>query len=130
MQTYFWVGLGSALGGMARYWCSGAAALLVGEAFPWGTLIVNVLGSFVIGFVAALTGPDGQIVLDARAQRFIVIGLCGGYTTFSAFSIQTLDLMNDGRWASAGANVAASVLLCLLAVWMGHAAAGHISALK
>lgn len=129
MQTYLWIGLGSALGGMARHWCSGAAAILMGETFPWGTLIVNALGSFIIGFVAALTGPDGAPVVGETARQFVMIGLCGGYTTFSAFSIQTLHLMNDGRWLAAGANVGASVALCLLAVWLGHVAAGQINAL-
>ncbi len=130
MQTYFWIGLGSALGGMARYWCSGMAAALIGETFPWGTLIVNVLGSLVIGFFFTVTGPDGRFLVGTLERQFVMIGLCGGYTTFSSFSIQTLTLMHDGEWLLAGLNIGASVILCLLAVWLGHVAAVQVNALK
>ena len=130
MEAYFWIAIGSALGGMARYWCSGAAAVVFGETCPWGTLIVNVLGSVVIGFIATLTGPDGRLFVSSTARQFMMIGLCGGYTTFSSFSLQTLNLMNDGQWAYATLNIGASVILCLLAVWLGHAAAVQINALK
>lgn len=129
-QAYFWIGLGSALGGMGRYWCSGVAASLIGETFPWGTLIVNVLGSLVIGFFATMTGPDGRLFAGTPMRQFVMIGLCGGYTTFSSFSLQTLNLVNDGEWLYAGLNVAASVVACLLAVWLGHTAAVHVNALK
>lgn len=130
MQNYFWIGLGSALGGMARYWCSGMAAVLIGETFPWGTLIVNVLGSLIIGFFATITGPDGRLFVGTPMRQFVMIGLCGGYTTFSSFSLQTLNLVNEGEWLYAGLNVGASVILCLLAVWIGHIAAVHFNALK
>lgn len=130
MQTYFLIAIGGALGSVARYWCSGAAAAVFGETFPWGTLIVNVLGSLVIGFFATITGPDGRIFAGTEVRQFVMIGLCGGYTTFSSFSIQTLNLMNDGEWLSAGLNIGASVILCLLAVWLGHVAAVHLNALK
>ena len=130
MQIYIWIALGSAIGGMARYWCSGASALLLGETFPWGTLIVNVVGSLIIGFVATLTGPDGRIFVSTTARQFMMVGLCGGYTTFSSFSLQTLNLMNDGQWLYATLNIGASVILCLVAVWLGHVAAVHVNALK
>ena len=120
MESYIWIAIGSALGGMARYWCSGIAARLIGETFPWGTLIVNVVGSFIIGFFATLTGPDGRVFVGTTARQFVMIGLCGGYTTFSSFSIQTLELVHDGEWLQASANIVASVVLCLLAVWLGH----------
>lgn len=81
MQSYLWIAIGSALGGTARYWCSGIAARLIGETFPWGTLIVNVVGSFIIGFFATLTGPDGRVFVSSTARQFVMIGLCGGYTT-------------------------------------------------
>src|SRR5438128_2642061 len=106
LNLYIWIAIGSALGGIARYWCSGVAAELVGETFPWGTLIVNVVGSFVIGFFASLTGPDGKYFVGTTARQFVMVGFCGGYTTFSSFSIQTLNLMNDGEWLRAGANMA------------------------
>ncbi|KAB2917819.1 MAG: fluoride efflux transporter CrcB [Hyphomicrobiaceae bacterium] len=130
MQTYFWIAVGSALGGVVRYWCSGVAARLIGETFPWGTLIVNVLGSFVIGFFATITGPDGRWFVGTTARQFVMVGFCGGYTTFSSFSLQTLNLMNDGEWLYVGLNIGASVILCLLAVWIGHLAAANINALK
>jgi len=130
VQIYLWIGLGSALGGMARYWCTGMAAALIGETFPWGTLIVNVVGSLIIGFFATITGPDGRMFVGSEVRQFVMIGLLGGYTTFSSFSIQTLNLMNEGEWFNAGLNVGASVLLCLLAVWLGHIAAVHMNALR
>jgi len=130
MQNYIWIAIGSALGGVARYWCSGVSALVFGETFPWGTLIVNILGSLVIGFVATISGPDGRLFLSTPVRQFIMVGICGGYTTFSSFSLQTLNLMEDGQWTYAAMNVGASVLLCLLAVWLGHVAALHINALK
>ena len=130
MQTYFLIAIGGALGSVARYWCSGVAAALLGETFPWGTLIVNVVGSLIIGFFATITGPDGRIFAGTEVRQFVMIGLCGGYTTFSSFSIQTLNLINDGEWLSAALNIGGSVFLCLLAVWLGHIAAVHLNALK
>jgi CrcB protein len=130
MGVYVWIAIGSALGGVARYWCSGVVARLIGETFPWGTLLVNVLGSFAIGFVAALTAPDGRMFVGSTARLAMTAGFLGGYTTFSSFSIQTLSLINDGEFLYAGANIALSVALCLLAVWAGSALAGSINALR
>ena len=130
MAAYFWIAIGSALGGMARYWCSGVAARLIGETFPWGTLIVNVIGSFVIGFFATLTGPDGRLLVPPLARQFVMIGICGGYTTFSSFSLQTLNLANDGEYLYAGVNIVLSVVLCLLAVWLGSILAAGFNTLK
>jgi len=130
MQTYLWIALGSALGGVARYWCSGVALRLIGETFPWGTLFVNISGSMLIGFVAALAGPDGRWFIPADVRQFIMLGLCGGFTTFSSFSLQTLNLMRDGEWLPAIFNVLGSVLLCLLGVWLGHLLAASMNALE
>lgn len=130
MQNYLWIAVGSALGGIARYWCSGFAARLIGETFPWGTLIVNVVGSFVIGLFATLAGPDGRVFMGTTARQFVMVGLCGGYTTFSSFSLQTLNLMHSGEWPQASLNVAASVILCLLGVWIGHITAANLNALR
>ena len=130
MIAYFWVALGSALGGVARYWCSGFVATRFGESFPWGTILVNVLGSFVIGFFGTLTSPDGRLLVGSEARIFVMMGLCGGYTTFSSFSLQTLNLMREGEWLWAGANVLFSVLLCLIAVWAGHIAAATLNQVK
>jgi len=117
---YLWIALGSALGGVGRYWLSGVIARRFGEAFPVGTLVVNATGSFVIGFIASLTRPEGRLLLSASGRQFLMVGICGGYTTFSSFSLQTLNLAREGEWFYAGANVVASLLLCLLAVWLGH----------
>lgn len=129
-SNYLWIGIGSALGGMARYWCTVAAARLLGETFPWGTLAVNVAGSWLIGFFATLTGPDGRIFVGSTARQFVMIGLCGGFTTFSSFSLQTLNLLHDGEWIEAGGNIAGSVVLCLVAVWIGHLMAVSLNAMK
>jgi len=127
VESYVWIALGSALGGAGRYWCAGVVARRLGEAFPWGTLVVNVSGSLVIGFVDALVAPGGPTVVNAPARQFVMAGLCGGYTTFSAFSLQTLDLAREGEWLRAGGNVAASVAACLAAVWLGRVAAIALS---
>jgi fluoride exporter len=129
-MTYFWIAVGSALGGVLRHWCSVVAAQLIGETFPWGTLIVNVAGSFVIGFFFTYTGPDGRLLIDPTTRQFVMVGICGGYTTFSSFSLQTLNLMRDGQIAHAGANILLSVLLCMLAVWLGHVAAEQLSEVR
>ena len=129
-MTWLWVMLGSALGGVARYWLSGLAAHHIGETFPVGTLIVNVTGSFIIGFFASLTGPDGRVFVGTDARQFVMTGVCGGYTTFSSFSLQTLNLARDGEMALAGANAVLSFALCLVAVWLGHIAASALNQLK
>ena len=129
-MVYFWIAAGSALGGIARFWCSGVIARAFGETFPWGTLIVNVSGSLLIGIIAALTGPDGRIFLGSTTRLALMAGFCGGYTTFSSFSLQTLSLVQDGEWWLAGANIALSVVACLVAVWAGYAFATSINAMK
>lgn len=120
MLTYFGIAVGSALGGVGRYWCSGLIARHVGETFPWGTLLVNVLGSMLIGLFATVTGPDGRWLLGSTARQFFMIGVFGGFTTFSSFSLQTLALIQSGEWPRAFANIVGSVLLCLIGVWLGH----------
>ena len=130
MLSYMWVAIGGALGTTARYWLSGVVARSVGETFPWGTLVINVTGSFVIGFFGALTGPDGRLFVGSTARQFVMIGMCGGYTTFSSFSLQTLNLMNEGEWFRAAANIGLSVLLCMIAVWVGVVLANLVNAMR
>jgi fluoride exporter len=130
MEAYIWVAVGGAIGTIGRYWLSGVVASLAGETFPWGTLVINVSGSFVIGFFAALTGPDGRVFVGSNARQFVMIGLCGGFTTFSSFSLQTLNLMNDGEWFRAGGNIVLSVVLCLVAVWAGYVLASALNVMK
>jgi CrcB protein len=122
--------LGSGLGGLARWWLSGVVAGRVGETFPWGTLVVNVTGSFVIGLFAGLTGPEGRYLAPPVFRQFFMMGICGGYTTFSSFSLQTLNLAEQGEWLRAGANVVWSVVLCLAGVWLGHLVAMSLSSTK
>lgn len=124
----FWVAAGAALGGVARYGLSGLIARGFGETFPWGTLIVNVVGSFLIGVIAVVTGPDGRLLVGTAARQFMMVGVLGGFTTFSSFSLQTLTLIQDGEWLYAAGNVLSSVLFCLAAVWLGAVAGNAINA--
>lgn len=127
MTTALWIALGSAVGGVLRYWCSGLVARAFGETFPWGTLLVNVSGSLLIGLFATLSAPDGRLLIGSAARQFVMLGLLGGFTTFSSFSLQTLALAQNGEWLRAGANVTGSVVLCLIGVWLGHALAVAIN---
>ena len=126
-MTYLWVALGGALGSVARYACSTAATRWLGAGFPYGTLFVNVAGSFAIGLLAALVSADGQRLLGADARAFVIVGVLGGFTTFSSFSLETLELARGGALGAAGANVALSVVLCLSGAWLGFAAAGLLN---
>ena len=121
MLAYLWIAMGGALGSVARYWFSGVVGRQFGETFPWGTLLVNVSGSFAIGLLAALAEPGGRRFIGPTGRQFLMYGICGGYTTFSSFSLQTLELAREGDWFKAGANAAGSVLLCMVAVWLGYA---------
>lgn len=122
MQTYLLIGLGGALGSVARHWCNSISIPLMGAAFPWGTLIVNVLGSFIIGFAAATMHQGGRFPASGDARAFLMVGVCGGYTTFSAFSLQTFTLIQGGHWLPAAGNVGLSVAVCLIGVWLGYIA--------
>ena len=119
-MNYLWIALGGALGSVARFWMSGVIAERFDSKFPWGTIFVNITGSFLIGIFSAMSERGGQLADAATLRQFLVVGICGGYTTFSAFSVQTLDLMRVGNWLAATGNVLASVLVCLVAVWLGH----------
>ncbi len=128
LVEYVWVALGGALGSVARYAFSGVVARQFGETFPWGTILVNITGSFIIGLFATFTGPDGRwLVPQWFRQQFFMLGVCGGYTTFSSFSLQTLNLVQDGEWLYAAGNILLSVFCCLVAVWFGHLAAVAIN---
>jgi CrcB protein len=120
MQIYLWIALGSALGGAGRYWCSGVIARHIGETFPWGTLTVNVVGSLLIGLLATVSDPDGRLLMSTTLRQFFMIGVFGGFTTFSSFSLQTLNLVRDGQWVPASLYILGSVALCLVGVWLGH----------
>jgi len=121
MRSYALIALGGAIGSVARAWGSVLAVRLAGAGFPWGTIAINLLGSLVIGAAAALAPRLGA---GESFRAFVMVGLCGGFTTFSSFSLQTLELLQQGRAAAALANVALSVLLCLAATAAGYALAG------
>jgi CrcB protein len=122
MLAYLWVAIGGALGSVGRFWLSGLVAARFGETFPFGTLAINITGSFLIGIFAALAIPEGRMDSQSRAfaTQFLMVGICGGYTTFSSFSLQTLNLLREREWFYAGGNVILSVVLCMIAVWLGY----------
>jgi CrcB protein len=130
MWNAFLIFVGGGLGSLARFWASGWIANTFGQTFPWGTLLINISGSFVIGLFATVTGPDGRWLARDSFRQFFMYGVCGGYTTFSSFSLQTLTLAQDGQWFKAGANCFLSLLLCLAGVWLGHILAMEINAMK
>jgi CrcB protein len=130
MVNYLLVGLGGAIGSILRFWFSGFVGRHFGETFPWGTLLVNVSGSFVIGFFATVTGTEGRWLVGPLGRNLFMTGICGGYTTFSSFSLQTLNLVREGEWFYAGLNSALSFVLCLIGVWLGHVLAECVNPTK
>jgi CrcB protein len=130
LVTYFWIALGSALGGVARYACSRAVALRYGETFPWGTLTVNVVGSLVIGIIAAVSAPESRAMISPTARTFLMVGLCGGFTTFSSFSLQTLELIRNRDFGEAFGNVLLSVTACMAAVAIGYIVGSAIGGVR
>ncbi len=123
LAAFLWIALGSGLGGLARFICAGAVTARFGAVFPWGTLLVNVVGSFVIGLFAAFARRGGWLG-NETVDAFVMIGVCGGYTTFSSVSLQTLELIDARAWWHAAANIVVSVVLCLVAVGLGLSAGG------
>lgn len=126
MALTFWIALGGAIGSVARLWLSVWAAPFSRD-LPWGTIGINVAGSFLIGFFGTLTLEAGRYPAPEWLRVFVMAGICGGFTTFSSFSLQTLDLLRGGGWARALANIGLSVLLCLAAVAIGHALATQVN---
>jgi CrcB protein len=124
------VAAGSALGALARYLCSVAAVALLGPAFPWGTLTVNVLGSFLIGLYASLSEPDGRLLASPAQRQFVMAGFCGGFTTFSIFSLETLLLVDRQEFHLAAIYVTVSVALWLASVWIGYRIGSKMNRLK
>jgi fluoride exporter len=122
MLIYIWLGLGGAVGTIARFWVNGVVSRHF-VTFPMGTLVINVTGSFIISFFATLTDPDGRFLVSPTFRTFFMTGICGGYTTFSSFSLQTLSLARDGAWLYAGLHALLSLALCLIAAWLGHVTA-------
>ncbi len=131
LQQYLVIALGGALGSMLRFGLGGLIdASVQRTVFPWGTIVVNITGCFIIGLVATLSAPEGRMILSPLTRAFITIGILGGYTTFSSFTLQTLTLAQDRQWAGAVANVLISVVLCLAGVWLGASVAGWLNRLR
>jgi fluoride exporter len=120
-MAYLWVAIGGALGSVSRFWLNGLISDRIGGTFPWGTLLVNIIGSLIIGIVGATAVPEGRLDSASRAfaTLFLMMGVCGGFTTFSSFSLQTLNLLREGQWLYAGGYILFSVVLCLVGVWLG-----------
>jgi CrcB protein len=129
-MLYAAVAAGSVIGGTARWLVGEWMHHWAGAGFPWGTLFVNVTGSFLIGCYAALAGPDGRLLASPRQRQFVMTGICGGYTTFSVFSLETVLLIEAGRVAVAGTVIGVSVVLWLAAVWLGWTLATRINRLR
>jgi CrcB protein len=124
--NYLWVALGSAIGGVGRYAFTGLGTRWFGEMFPWGTLFINVIGSLAIGVLAAVIPAESRVFAD-NSRDFLMIGVCGGFTTFSAYSLQTLNLARDGHWGAAAGYTLSSVALCLVAVAIGYFGAAALA---
>ncbi|MGN6484175.1 MAG: fluoride efflux transporter CrcB [Thermomicrobiales bacterium] len=116
-MTYIWIGLGAALGANLRYLVGRLMAEWLGVGFPWGTLTINVTGSFLIGVIATLLGE--RLDVGPEWRLFLVVGVLGGYTTFSTFSLDTINLMSADRWLAGIAYILGSVLLGLAACVLG-----------
>ncbi|MBZ9710980.1 CrcB family protein [Mesorhizobium sp. B2-1-8] len=129
LLLYAVVSLGSIIGSVLRALASLAALGWFGQGFPWGTLFVNIVGSFVIGFYAAITGPDGRIFAGMYQRQFVMTGICGGFTTFSVFSLEAFQSLHAGRFTLAGLYVGISVITWLASVWLGHALASRLNRL-
>lgn len=130
VRLYVAVMAGSALGAVARFLCSVALLSVLGPEFPWGTLAVNVLGSVLIGLYATMTEPDGRLLASPAARQFVIAGFCGGFTTFSIFSLETLLLVDRQAFLLAAINIGGSITLWLLAVWVGYRLGTHLNRLK
>jgi fluoride exporter len=124
--TCVFIVIGGAIGTLGRYLISVAAAP-ISQSLPWGTIWINIIGSFVIGLFGTLTLADGRFPVSENARLFVMVGLCGGFTTFSSFSLQTLDLMRSGAMVRAVVNIVASVVFCIAAVAAGHLLASHFN---
>lgn len=120
------IGLAGAAGTLLRYWV-GLATLRWGQMLPWGTILINVTGSFAIAFFGTLTAAGSRLPVSETGRLVFMVGLCGGYTTFSSFSLQTLDLLKNGAPGRAMLNIGLSVGLCMLSVTAGYLAAQAIN---
>ena len=126
MNLYAAIVAGGILGSLMR-WLTALLVPMAAGGFPWPTLFANVAGSFIIGFYAQLTGPDGRLLVDPRTRQFVMTGICGGYTTFSGFAIEMLRFVQAGDRGLAAGYLVVSVTGWLLAVWLGDIAARRLT---
>ena len=121
MFDFLAISLGAIIGANARYWMSRSALRLFGQTFPYGTLAINVLGSFILGFFMIWTME--RVMVDPRWRLLIAVGFCGGFTTFSSYAFESMALMEQGQWLLLGANIVSNNLLSLAAALAGMALA-------
>ena len=121
LANYFWIALGAVVGASARYFLSTFIARNLSSAFPYGTLLINITGSLVLGFF--LVFSTERALLDPRWRLLVAIGFCGSYTTFSSYAFESFALMEQGQWLLTSINIVASNALCLAAVLAGAALA-------
>ncbi len=126
---YLFVAIGAAIGGVARALVSLASIAIAGSGFPRGTLVANVVGSFFIGFYATLTSPDGRLFVSARTRQFVMTGICGGFTTFSVFSLETFRFAAAADFPMAAINIGVSVTAWIVSVWAGYILAARFNRL-
>lgn len=120
-MNYLWIALGAVAGASARYFLSGFVARNFSASFPYGTLIINLTGSLVLGFF--LIYSTERVLLEPRWRLLVAVGFCGSYTTFSSYAFESFALMEHGQWLLMSANVLFSNVLCLAAVLAGAALA-------
>ena len=128
MRLFWAVAIGAAAGGVSRYYLANAIQQRAGADFPFGTFVINVSGSLILGFLLRYALQSGTVSEELRL--FMTTGFCGGYTTFSTFSYETLVLLQDGEYARAGTYVVGSVMLSLIAAFIGFVAANHLVTLR
>lgn len=129
MLAYGYVALGGAIGTVLRFGLNRWLTFLLGDALPWGTILINISGSFAIGLFAAFFESGARSTVPLELRQFVLVGLCGGFTTFSSFSLQTLVLLNAGEAGRALLNVALSVVICLIAVGLGYSLPSALTAM-
>jgi CrcB protein len=125
-ETTLWVAIGGAVGSVARYWVA-LWMLPLSRDLPWGTMLINVVGSFVISFFGTLTVEHGRYASPELWRIAVMVGICGGFTTFSSFSLQTLELLRSGALGHALLNIGLSVTLCLASVTLGYLAGERLN---
>ena len=123
-MAYLWIALGAVVGASLRYFVGAYVARIVPATFPYGTLLINLTGSFILGFFLIWIGE--RVLVDPHWRLLIAVGFCGSYTTFSSYAFETFALGEQGQWVLAGLNIVASNAICLAAVLVGAALARRL----